>query len=213
MTVTNKDITNAANVLRQGGLVAFPTETVYGLGANALNAAAEIIHQNDPNHPVATAHGELPDSLALALCTNIDVWGMNVYRWDNPQDIFAQWGAISNKAMYISEAGADSYMTIEKNGYLQGSNQQAQANATSNILSKILEYSHVCMGVTLFAYVDELWKAGENTTQEPGGWAPNSSGVPYDGTANEEYWGIVDIDRNKKAAYEVVQKHYLNDTK
>jgi len=30
----------AAEILRAGGLVAFPTETVYGLGANALNPAA-----------------------------------------------------------------------------------------------------------------------------------------------------------------------------
>lgn len=33
-------IANAAAILRGGGLVAFPTETVYGLGANALDAAA-----------------------------------------------------------------------------------------------------------------------------------------------------------------------------
>jgi L-threonylcarbamoyladenylate synthase len=33
-------IARAAAVLRGGGLVAFPTETVYGLGANALDAAA-----------------------------------------------------------------------------------------------------------------------------------------------------------------------------
>jgi L-threonylcarbamoyladenylate synthase len=33
-------IERAAAVLRAGGLVAFPTETVYGLGANALDAAA-----------------------------------------------------------------------------------------------------------------------------------------------------------------------------
>ena len=30
----------AAKILREGGLVAFPTETVYGLGANGLDAAA-----------------------------------------------------------------------------------------------------------------------------------------------------------------------------
>lgn len=30
------DITSAAEILKKGGLVAFPTETVYGLGANAL---------------------------------------------------------------------------------------------------------------------------------------------------------------------------------
>lgn len=33
-------IAEAARVLRKGGLVAFPTETVYGLGADAFNAAA-----------------------------------------------------------------------------------------------------------------------------------------------------------------------------
>ncbi len=33
-------IAEAAALLRDGGLVAFPTETVYGLGANALDAAA-----------------------------------------------------------------------------------------------------------------------------------------------------------------------------
>lgn len=33
-------IREAAEIIRSGGLVAFPTETVYGLGANALDAAA-----------------------------------------------------------------------------------------------------------------------------------------------------------------------------
>lgn len=33
-------IAEAASVIRQGGLVAFPTETVYGLGANGLNSSA-----------------------------------------------------------------------------------------------------------------------------------------------------------------------------
>ncbi len=39
-------IRRAGEILRQGGLVAFPTETVYGLGANALDAdAAEKIYR------------------------------------------------------------------------------------------------------------------------------------------------------------------------
>jgi L-threonylcarbamoyladenylate synthase len=33
-------LSQAAELLRRGGIVAFPTETVYGLGANALNPAA-----------------------------------------------------------------------------------------------------------------------------------------------------------------------------
>jgi len=37
---TAEDIEKAAEIIRNGGLVAFPTETVYGLGADALNAEA-----------------------------------------------------------------------------------------------------------------------------------------------------------------------------
>lgn len=37
---TEKDIKEAAEILRSGGLVAFPTETVYGLGANAMDDEA-----------------------------------------------------------------------------------------------------------------------------------------------------------------------------
>ena len=40
MTAGNADIAAAAGRLRAGELVAFPTETVYGLGADALNPAA-----------------------------------------------------------------------------------------------------------------------------------------------------------------------------
>jgi hypothetical protein len=175
----------------------------------ALNNAAALIHQNDALHPVTTAHGELPDSLALAMCPNIDVWGMNVYRWDNPEPIFEDWGKISKKPMYLSEAGADSYMTVSKSGYEQGANERAQADATANILDATFRHQEICSGVTLFSFTDGLWKAGNNDKLDPGGWAPNSSGVPYDGAPNEEYWGIVDIDRNKKEAYNVVKEKYL----
>ncbi len=37
---SNNEIEQAARIIREGGLVVFPTETVYGLGANALDASA-----------------------------------------------------------------------------------------------------------------------------------------------------------------------------
>jgi L-threonylcarbamoyladenylate synthase len=37
---SQEDLAAAAAILRDGGLVAFPTETVYGLGADALNPEA-----------------------------------------------------------------------------------------------------------------------------------------------------------------------------
>lgn len=39
-TPTNEHIRQAAELIKQGGLVSFPTETVYGLGANVYNAQA-----------------------------------------------------------------------------------------------------------------------------------------------------------------------------
>jgi L-threonylcarbamoyladenylate synthase len=39
-SVDNPTVATAASILRSGGLVAFPTETVYGLGADATNADA-----------------------------------------------------------------------------------------------------------------------------------------------------------------------------
>jgi len=40
VAATKESIDRAAEALAKGEIVAFPTETVYGLGANALNAAA-----------------------------------------------------------------------------------------------------------------------------------------------------------------------------
>ena len=61
-------LARAAAVLRHGGLVAFPTETFYGLGALARDAAA--VHRvfgvkgRDPGKPLLV----LVDSLAMAEC-------------------------------------------------------------------------------------------------------------------------------------------------
>lgn len=176
----------------------------------AMNTAAGLAQKNDPNHPTTTAHGDLPNALALSLSPNIDVWGMNVYRWDNPETIFEEWKAVSNKPMYLSESGSDSYMSIEKNDYKQGENQKAQADATRNILNEVFNNQDICSGVTLFSFTDGWWKAGNNDVQDIGGYAPNSTGIPYDGSPNEEYWGIVDINRNRKQVFTIIQDKYLS---
>ena len=110
--------------------------------------------------------------------------------------------------MYYSEAGGDSYMTTSQLGYSRGESQEAQADANENILKEIFKNQKHNAGVMLFQFTDGWWKAGNPDKQDKGGAAPNSGGVPYDGSANEEYWGVVDIDRNKKLTYEVVKKIY-----
>jgi len=176
----------------------------------ALNNAVEMIHKTDLDHPVSTACGGLPDANTLSACPNVDVWGMNVYSWDNPEGIFSDWSTQSSKPMYLSETGADSYMTLKANGYEQGENQKAQADATSKILESVFAHPDICSGVTLFEFADEWWKAGDSKTHDQGGCAPNSCGVPYDGAANEEYWGILTTERNKKMAFQIVKEKYLS---
>ena len=177
---------------------------------NALSQATNQIHDIDPNHPVATAHGDMPDKQALASNPNIDIWGLNVYRWDQPQSVFKEWQTVSDKPVYLSEAGADSYMKISKAGFKQGENQRAQAVANAKIIDAVLDRSDVASGIFIFSFTDGLWKAGNPDQQDIGGWAPNSSGVPYDGAPNEEYWGIVDINRNKKETFEVIKERFVN---
>ena len=177
---------------------------------NALSQATDQIHDIDPNHPVATAHGDMPDKQALASNPNIDIWGLNVYRWDQPQSVFKEWQTLSDKPVYLSEAGADSYMKISKAGFKQGENQRAQAVANAKIIDAVLDRSDVASGIFIFSFTDGLWKAGNPNQQDIGGWAPNSSGVPYDGAPNEEYWGIVDINRNKKETFEVIKERFVN---
>ena len=52
----NAEVRRAAEILKRGGLVAFPTETVYGLGADASDAAAMArlyaVKRRPADHPV-----------------------------------------------------------------------------------------------------------------------------------------------------------------
>ena len=165
-----------------------------------LEDRASNVKSLDPDHPVSTGHGEVPDGQALNSCPSVDVWGMNIYRWLSPDSAINELAAVTEKAIYISEAGADSF-NINSNS----ENELQQAQATEIILNAIIAKSDLCIGVTLFEFCDEWWKAGNPNQQDPGGF---SNAIPYDNFANEEYWGIVTRDRVPKLSYYVVQEIY-----
>ncbi|HVL34280.1 MAG TPA: Sua5/YciO/YrdC/YwlC family protein, partial [Burkholderiales bacterium] len=54
--MSDAGLARAVEILRRGGLVAFPTETVYGLGADASNAEAVArlyaVKRRPADHPV-----------------------------------------------------------------------------------------------------------------------------------------------------------------
>jgi L-threonylcarbamoyladenylate synthase len=75
-TEIGKDIAKARELLERGLLVAIPTETVYGLAANALNADA-VVHifeaKNRPFFDPLIVHGDSKERLARYV-TNFPSW-------------------------------------------------------------------------------------------------------------------------------------------
>ncbi len=84
----SRDIAEAVDVLRRGGLVAFPTETVYGLGADAANPAAVgrifAVKGRPRNHPVIVHLAEAPAIKAWAADVPADGWVLAEAFWPGP---------------------------------------------------------------------------------------------------------------------------------
>lgn len=88
---TDKDIARAGEILRGGGLVAIPTETVYGLAANALDGAAVA--------KIFRAKGRPQDNPLIVHISHLDQWKGLVR-------------AIPDKAMALAEACWPGPLTI-----------------------------------------------------------------------------------------------------
>jgi hypothetical protein len=184
------------------------TELPHAEALARINEAAALVKAADDTHPVITVYGELPTTATLDAMPDIDIWGINAYRGISFGDLFSTWESRSDKPMFLSEYGADAY-----NADLPGYDPDSQAEATRALTEELLENSAaltpdgVALGGTIFEWADEWWKAGNPNTQEAGGVAPG--GGPYpDQTFNEEYWGVVDIDRMPRPAYDELEALY-----
>jgi len=86
--LASPDIAAAVDVLRRGGLVAFPTETVYGLGADAANPAAVsrifAVKGRPRNHPVIVHVAEATAIKAWAADVPPDAWALAEAFWPGP---------------------------------------------------------------------------------------------------------------------------------
>jgi L-threonylcarbamoyladenylate synthase len=87
-------IARAADCLRAGGLVAFPTETVYGLGVNALDrdAVAPSVHrQGRPANDPLIVHVTTTDAIAaLVSLVPPDVARSPIAFWPGPLTVVLQ---------------------------------------------------------------------------------------------------------------------------
>ncbi|MEY8368458.1 L-threonylcarbamoyladenylate synthase [Anaerovoracaceae bacterium 42-11] len=85
---TTEDIAAAAHILAAGGLVAFPTETVYGLGANALDAEAVgkvyAAKGRPSDNPMIVHISSKDDLLALTPEITADMQVLMEHFWPGP---------------------------------------------------------------------------------------------------------------------------------
>lgn len=66
LSTSDEDIALAAEIIRNGGVVGFPTETVYGLGGNALDAAS--------SEKIFTAKGRPKDNPLIVHISGLSQW-------------------------------------------------------------------------------------------------------------------------------------------
>lgn len=88
MVVDRASIQAAVEVLRAGGLVAFPTETVYGLGADASNPGAVTriftVKGRPPSHPLIVHLGETAMVKEWAADVPDPAWALAEAHWPGP---------------------------------------------------------------------------------------------------------------------------------
>ncbi|MBE0650893.1 MAG: threonylcarbamoyl-AMP synthase [Bacteroidales bacterium] len=87
----NNSIDEAAQIIKNGGLVAFPTETVYGLGANALNpfAVAKIfeLKERPTFDPLIVHIASFDDLKTLSTDVSENVMRLVKHFWPGPLTI------------------------------------------------------------------------------------------------------------------------------
>jgi hypothetical protein len=174
-----------------------------------INEAAALIKAIDPNHPVASIYGEVGgiDAMVNAM-PDIDLWGINAYRGIDFGDLFSKYAELSDKPLFLGEYGADAY-NADIGEYDPESQGEATRVLTQSILDNSVGAGGPVSGGFVFEWADEWWKVngGDLSAQDTGGAAPG--GGPYpDGVFNEEFWGVVDIDRNPRPAYDALKALY-----
>ncbi len=184
-----------------------------------LNRAAALIRAADAQRPISTIYGEFGSAgdgtqieLMLEAMPDIDIWGINAYRGIDHRALFDEWAAVSDKPMYLGEYGADAW---DSRGAGQ-LNLDAQAEATRALTQQMMDrYTGLERAVTsggfIFEWADEWWKdaSGSPDVHDTGGVAPGGGPHP-DQVFNEEFWGIVDIDRNPRPAYDALRELYAD---
>ncbi|MFH1094293.1 MAG: glycoside hydrolase family 2 TIM barrel-domain containing protein [Candidatus Omnitrophota bacterium] len=150
--------------------------------ALAIQNAALKIKEIDILHPVSSCLGDRftdkvkENTIAAILkkCPAVDIWGLNIYRNRSFRDLFQQWKELSDKPMYISEFGTDSFNTkkytcvnefqaVECSGVYDEDLQADFVIVLWDDITKNLsavDADKICLGGLVHEFNDSLWKVG-----------------------------------------------------
>lgn len=196
-----------------------------------LAKAAAKVKSIDPDHPISTAIANnfdltqfridreidgkgIREALACNLnvkelkkvCESyesVDIIGVNTYAWDDPSILINRWNEISDKPMYLAEAGIDSYDSKNRR-FIEDQQAEFVEKIWHNLDKKcsIYDSANPCVGVTFMTFADEWWKYAKDIYRlEPEAGFVHDP-VPPDGFANEQCWGWVDARRKRKKVFE-----------
>jgi hypothetical protein len=172
------------------------------------NRAAKLIHELDPNHPVALCNGDLLYlSLMAKLCPDIDIYGSNAYRGNHGfgdsfwNDLADEWG----KPVFISEYGCPAYHHQRSQEVAEAMQAEYLRNNWSDLEYNLAGSPGVgnALGGILFEWMDEWWKAGPPPQYDPKIQdIVGQFGGPFpDGWSYEEWYGVVSQGSGKHSPY------------
>jgi hypothetical protein len=183
---------------------------------NLLKSSARYIKLLDTKHPVSTVltGRALKNESLLAMLLHlksVDLFGLNIYDGLSFGNRFQQWASHSTKPLYIGEFGADAF-----NANIDAEDTASQEVATRSLVTEILnnlsalDPHHVLVGGSIFEWNDEWWKdpKGSPETHDNGGITEPGEGPYPDYVFNEEWWGVLDIDRHPRPAYFTIKELY-----
>jgi hypothetical protein len=203
--ILNHDAVIAASVGNEIAYNFFYTKDPGGAWTNCWTLDDTVSHANyvvgrvkavNSKKPVVVSWGNTAGIDTKVPQLKADIISYQIYNKLSLDNVFTLHPRYSSKPFFISEAGADAY-----NADIGKVDTAAQAYGNVALFKQVLDNAttgaggtaaHKVIGMTIFEFMDEYWKAsGDSCVQDAGGVAPG--GGPYpDITFNEEYWGIVE---------------------